>query len=220
MKRKIVYLAAFLGLIFTSCEDRRVENKFKSTEKQQTAKSIRSNVDTVASSNKEFGDTVYNILQAFKNKNQESLNELVSKEYGVIILFRTGVFNEYKHLDKIDFSDPSLQSLSPSADIRDLILKYENLPKFNCGTMEWDKYGLFCDTINKDTLISGTPQNLIKYRGDKIAVSEVKKLKDLEAQSRRVVFAHPGQGFIFYLTLFDGKWYLTAIDRVTTDCSA
>jgi hypothetical protein len=86
--------------------------------------------------------------------------------------------------------------------------------------MEWDKHGLYCDTIQKDTLLSGTPQNLIKYRGDEIADAEVQKLKQLEAKSRRIVLARAGRDFIFYLTLIDNKWYLTAIDRITTDCSA
>lgn len=199
-----------IGLVLISCQ-REKEETSVIKEKPQALKTEAPN---------RFEENVYKVLNAFKIKSDSLVNELINPDKGVMIIYRTGVFNEYRFIRRIDFKKP-VPANFPYPDIaQDLKLQYDELPKFNCGTMEWDKYGLYCDTIRRDTLLSGTPQNLIKYRGDSIPLSEVEKLQKLESNSRRVVLAQHDNSFIFYLTLIDNKWYLTAIDRITTDCSA
>jgi hypothetical protein len=209
-----IFVYLILTLCLFSCKDQNNQPE----PKQKNTKVVTK--DSAIGEGNEFEATISSILKAFETKNDSLANSFVSAEHNVIIIYRTGVFNEYKTIDKIEFSSPFPQNFPyPVITINDK-LKYESLPKFDCGTMEWDKQGLYCDTIHKDTLLSGTPQNLIKYRGDKIADAEVQKLKELEAKSRKVVLAHSDKSLIFYLTLINNKWYLTALDRITTDCSA
>jgi len=83
------------------------------------------------------------------------------------------VFNEYKRIKKIDFRYPVPRMFPyPSFSSKEK-LKYETLPKFDCGEMKWDKYGLYSDTISKNTLLSDTPMYLNKYRGDKIPEGDI-----------------------------------------------
>jgi len=178
------------------------------------------NADKELPNENTFEETAYSVIKAFEQKDEKSLNELVSTKHGVIVLFRTGVFNEYKHIDNVEFKNHVPKTFPYPAITIDKKIVYEDLPRFNCGTMEWSKHGIYCDTIKKDTLLSGTPLNLIKYRGDKISESQVNKFKELEKISRRVILATPKDDFIFHLALIDNKWYLIVIDRITTDCSA
>lgn len=169
----------------------------------------------------DFDDAVSNVLRAFKNKDQKFMDSMFAGGRNVVVIYRNGVFNDYKEIDKINFANPFPENFSYPSPLSDLKLQYGKLPKFSCGTMEWDKTGLFCDTIHKDTLLSGVPQNLKKYRGDTIEELEITRLKQLEKNSRRIVLAGAGsKDLVFYLTRINNRWYLTALDRITTDCSA
>jgi hypothetical protein len=87
--------------------------------------------------------------------------------------------------------------------------------------MKWSKVGLYCDTTKLDTLLSSTAKNLKKWREDDIPDLKIKSFEELEKKSKRIVISDKEGGeLVFYLTLIDNKWYLTILDRVTSDCSA
>lgn len=210
MKIKL-YILIVTIVVLVSCNDKEKNNIVSENEKPLPA---------TTNKQQNFEESVALVLNAFKEQNNTFINKHVHPDKGVMIIYRIGVFNEYTNTDKIDFEYPIPANFPYPIITEEVSLQYEELPDFNCGTMQWSKHGLYCDTIKKDTLLSGTPQNLIKYRGDNIPASEVERLKRLESKSRRVVLAQRDNSLIFYLTLIDKKWYLTAIDRITTDCSA
>jgi len=216
MKSQLLFIVLVSCAVLFSCSEGKKENQSVITARDSILKSTPA--DKKAPS---FEETVYSVLKALEKKDQAALDALTSPKEGFVVVYRSGVFNEYKHLDKVDFSKPVPETFPYPSFVSNEKLKYADLPKFNCGSMEWNKYGLYCDTIHRDTLLSGVPKNLREYRGDKIPDSEVEKLQQLEKNSRRVVLASAkGNDLIFYLTLIGNKWYLTAIDRITTDCSA
>lgn len=170
-----------------------------------------------------FESTVAQVIEAFRVQDDSMLNALISQEAGLTVIYRMGVFDQYEWTDGIDFEKP-IPSYFPYprfAATQDTVLTYETLPEFDCGSMTWDKTGLFCDTTQQDNKLSQTALNLIAYRGDTIPQTEVRRFQQLEEHSRRVVWANNGDDeLIFNLTWIGNRWYLTLIDRVTTDCSA
>jgi hypothetical protein len=104
--------------------------------------------------------------------------------------------------------------------IPSLKIKKEKLPKYSCKYEKWNKIGLYVDTAITDHLLSKTAKNLKKYRDDKISQETINNFIQLENISHRVVMVDiRGNDLIFYLTLIDNKWYLTVLDRVSSDCS-
>ncbi len=171
--------------------------------------------------NNELEKTILQVVTALKEKDTLTLNKLIPKDKGLIVLFRRGVFDEYRKTDKIDFDNPVPEYL-PYFDFSiDYKLSFNSLPTFDCDKMKWSKYGLYCDTTTIDNLLSTTARNLNKYREDNISEFEIKTFEKIEKSSRRIVLAdNDGGELIFYLTLINGKWYLTILDRVSSDCSA
>ncbi len=90
-----------------------------------------------------------------------------------------------------------------------------------CDSENWYKIGLYCDTTQRDDLLSKTALNLNKYRDENIPIKTIQDFKILESKSRRIVLIDNEDGeLIFYITLINNKWYLTILDRVSSDCSA
>jgi hypothetical protein len=165
--------------------------------------------------------TIIEVVKAFKNKDAAMLNKYISKDKGLIVLFRRGTFDEYSKTDSIDFTT-SLPAYMPYSDFEtDFDLKFESIPTFDCDKMKWSKFGLFCDSTKRDNLLSKTASDLKEFRGDSIADEVIKAFVELEKNSRRIVLSDSKGGeLVFYLTLINNKWYFTIIDRVTSDCSA
>ena len=173
--------------------------------------------------NSNFEYTVQQVTVAFCLRSNYMINELVSDKTGLYVLFRRGVYDTYDKVTKFDFEIPVPEYWSyPEYSYRYREVWYESLPIFSCNTEEWSKTGLYCDTLKVDNLLSRTAENLVKYEGDvtNIAPEDIRAYKQLEMKSRRVVLVTEEDSLIFYLTLIDGKWYITILDRVTEDCSA
>jgi hypothetical protein len=168
-----------------------------------------------------LGAAVNGVVSAFRSRDSGRLNRFVHPKRGVVVIYRTGVFNEFKAVSKIDFDHPVPEYFSYPEIKSRAPLRYARLPVYNCERNAWSKTGLFCDLKHRDTLLSATAMNLRDYRGDVITRQTIARFRSLEAQSIRVVLVEAdGRDLVFYLTRIGGRWYLTILDRVTSDCSA
>ena len=158
-------------------------------------------------------------MKAFKEKDASTINSLIPKDKGLIVLFKPGTMNKYGKTDQIDFEKPLPEYLPNYHFVTDYKIKFESLPVYDCEALKWSKYGLYCYSVNIDSLLSGIAVNLNKFGGDSIPESELKNFVDLEKNSRRIVLSEKGE-LVFYLTLINDKWYLTILDTVTSDCGA
>ena len=171
------------------------------------------------SDNLETGIT--EIIKAFDTKDSDLISKYIHPGFGLFVLFRRGIMDEYQRTDKIDFENPIPEYLPYFGFKINLSVDYTSLPSYDCDSGKWSKAGLFCDTLKIDTLLSNTAANLVKWRGDKIDQGEIKTIKKLEKTSHRIVIIDNEEGeLIFHLTLLNGKWYFTILDRVSSDCSA
>lgn len=178
-------------------------------------------IDSFKISANDFDETIITVVKAFKEKDASTLNDLINNDIGLIILFRRGIPDEYEKTDKIDFEQPIPGYLPYSDFSTDYQIKYQSLPLFDCNSMKWSKSGLYCDTIHIDHLLSTIALNLEANKGVTVPESDIEKFIDIENKSRRIVLSDEDGGeLVFYLTMIDDKWYLTILDRVTSDCSA
>ncbi len=165
--------------------------------------------------------TILQTIQAFAEEDSVALNQLIHPQTGLYVIHRPGVFDVYSHTDRIDMAHPVPEYFPYSGFASDQDVKFESWPTYDCGEEVWSKYGLYCDTSQRDHLLSRTAENMKKYELEDVPDSAISALKELEQQSRRVVLADEDKGeLVFYLTLIDQKWYLTILDRVSGDCSA
>ncbi|MEI6123569.1 MAG: hypothetical protein WCQ95_08055 [Bacteroidota bacterium] len=165
--------------------------------------------------------TIVKVAKAFQEKDTAIINSLILKEKGLIVLFRIGTFDQYTQIKTFDFSQLT-PGFAPIASFKtDFKVRFESLPTFDCDKMKWSKSGIYCDTTFRDKLLSETATNLKTYGGDTISAKGIESFVELEKTSRRIVLSDTeGGALVFYLSLIHNKWYLTLLDRVTSDCSA
>jgi len=174
----------------------------------------------VAQSPKEtsFQAAIKDVVQQLAKRDSVGLLKYTDKAVGVYILYRIGVQDHIKHIQRIGFSDSNY----PHAPFYDAVhitkLNYATLPVFDCN--KWTKTGTFVDTNRIDRLLSKTARRWNLYQKKKIPQKTIDSYLNLESLSRRVVIADKnGNDLIFYLSFINNKWYLTMIDKITTDCS-
>lgn len=180
---------------------------------------------TYAQSQKEidFKKACDNVLTSIAKKQAAGLNAYINPTYGVYVLYRIGVPDEYRNLKKLDGNLPfSLEYQTVSApDLRKYSLKHGKLPEYDCGEATWNKRGYFTDSTKRFKSISEIASFHMKYDGVKVSKKEMNAIKYIEQNSRKVIFtSRKADGVIFYMAYINGKWWLSILDTVTTDCSA
>lgn len=172
--------------------------------------------------------TVQKVLQGFQKQDSSTINTLIHKDIGLYVVFRVGVPNVYAQVDGLDFHAPipgylpysSLSNQTLRANRK--VTRYGKLPQFNCDTESWSQNGLSVGNLGQETdLLSDIAMFAKQYDSAEISDEEIATLKNLESKSRRVVLtSQNGDELVFHLSHIEGRWYLTLLDRVTSDCSA
>jgi hypothetical protein len=170
-----------------------------------------------------FTLTVNQIVIAFSKQDSAAIAKFVDKKIGLFQLDRVGVFDHYNHFATLSFSDTTYPQVlfRNSKGILLPSLKYAKLPTWDCEKEVWSKKGLFVDTTKTDHLLSKICEDRNKYVPDNIPNKTVQYFYDLENKSRRIVLFDSAKiELVFYLSYLNGKWVLTIIDNVSSDCSA
>ena len=170
----------------------------------------------------QFKTTVQKIVAAFSKQDSASVSKYINKEIGLYQLDRVGVFDHYNHFTTVSFSDKTYPQIlfTQSKNIQPLPLKYTRLPTWSCDKGAWSKKGLFVDTTRTDHLVSNICKDRNKLVPDTIPTKTIQFFYRLENKSRRLVlYDNNGIELIIYLSFLNGKWFLTIVDNVTSDCS-
>jgi len=175
-------------------------------------------------------DVIIKTIKAYQSQNEKTLNKLILKKFGLAFVYRRGVMDQFDIADKISFDEPIPEYWLNCENIilTNYKIHFGKLPIFSCDTEKWNRpSGIYCDTINRSNRLS----YIAKFRNENFesnySVTEIKKFKEIEKKigCKVIVISKVGEvyhhpdAFIFYLTLHEGKWYLTIIERFEP-CSA
>ena len=170
----------------------------------------------------DFKKACNSVLLSISKKQALGLNSYINPTYGVYVLYRIGVPDEYQNLKKLDGNPPfSFETQTASvSDLKKYSLKYGKLPVYDCDKGKWNKKGCVSDSTKRFKSISEIAAFHMKYDGVKVSKKSMDAIKYIEQNSRKVIFTgSKGEGVIFYLAYINGKWWLSILDTVTTDCS-
>ena len=169
-----------------------------------------------------FAETSKGVIDAFSNQDSSALAKFIDSKIGVYHLCRGNTFLSYIHLNTVSFSSPGrfVSQLIDCCNIHYFPLQYTALPKWLCDSEAWNKEGLFEDTTTIDHKISAGCKFKRKYQPEDVSLKTIHLFWDLELRSRRIVLQDDqSKENVFYLTYTNNKWYLTIIDKATSDCS-
>jgi hypothetical protein len=168
-----------------------------------------------------FKIAVKDVILKLSKQDSACITKYIDARTGVYILYRIGIRDMYVNYKTFDFSNQPTPDSPFYGKAEYTTLKYETLPKFDCGNRTWSDTGTFVDTTITDHLLSKTAKWLVKNFDEEISKKTIAYFMALEQNSRRIIVAKNNESeVIFYLTYFNNKWYLTIIDKLTTDCSA
>ena len=170
--------------------------------------------------------TAIKVIRAFEQKDSATINQLIYKKQGLVIIHNPGAISRYEIINELSFDKP-VPTYQPyeynitvdNNSATDYTLKYETLPEFSCDTEEWDKTGFYCDTLKRDNTLSSIAKLLREFETaeeDEAKMdAEIVRFKEMEKNSHRIILLTDNAELTFHLTLIDGKWYLSIFDRVT-----
>jgi hypothetical protein len=180
---------------------------------------------------KSFQETVRKVMVALQTNDEKTLNSLILERWGIAIVSRPGAMDEFSVYDTISMNEnPSGYTVTLGEMLRgnlaaDQDIRFENLPVMDCGEEKWDKTnGVYCDinqSIDRLSAIAALTNEI--YESEQFSSNETRKFKEIEASSRQVTAIGTGEHphvLAFYLTCWNGKWYLTIIDLTVGFCGA
>lgn len=168
-----------------------------------------------------FTLTVKQVVIAFSKQDSSTISKFINKKIGLYQLDRVGVFDHYNHFATLSFSDTTYPQIlfRETKGIQLFSVKYTKLPTWDCDKEAWSKKGLFVDTSETDHLLSKICKDRNKDVPGSISNKTIQYFYDLENKSRRIVLFDNKTELVFYLSYLNGKWFLTIIDNLSSDCS-
>ena len=96
--------------------------------------------------------------------------------------------------------------------------KYEEFPRYNCETLEWNKYGIFVATKYGSILngIIENPQN--KVEGKIYSEDEIGIVKNIDKITKSVISTKKDGDIDFGIAKIKGKYIITYLDIHESYC--
>jgi hypothetical protein len=161
-------------------------------------------------------DAIIRTVKAYQNKDEKILNSLILKNFGIALIYKPGAIDLIAISGKLPFGEPlSSQYWTFDTVSTDYKVHFEELPVYDCGEEKWNKPpGIYCDTINRSKTLSSVAKIGNEYEYSNHSAAEIKKFEDIDLVSHRIIVSgNNGNTFVFSLTFWQNKWYLTVIDR-------
>lgn len=212
IKNWIVGLS-ILSFVLGACNQKRN----KSQEEKKDSVTVVS-PQTVEEQN-ELSDVITRFVRAYASKDNAKANALIHPDLGIYIIYRPGAADTFVRLDSLDFSRPVPEVFDYPDITYDYVLTYEKLPTFDCGTEKWDKTGFFCDTTSHPNQLSNIAAFEDEFDEDKFSEEDLVILEKGEQESYRVILTTT-EPLIFHVRKYQGKWYVTTLDRAYAGCDA
>lgn len=168
--------------------------------------------------------TAVQVLQALAKRDSAALSRFINPELGIWMIHRPGAIDYIEHGFTVS-PPPKIQYpwvMGPFKQLEKTAVLTKGLNKFSCDSNVWQKIGfLYCDTCN-DNKLAIIQDFMIEW---KLAeVTENQKKLAAKALNGDVKFWYvedrTERGLVFHLTELNGKWWLTILNFVESDCGA
>ena len=183
-----------------------------------------------------FETRLKQLLDTLETRGYEALEDFIHPQTGLYVTSRLGAYPTYSHhYSARDFRNwyqsyypnPAPQAFCKSCAFASYTLKQNLPPYFDliCGGMEEevpDENVLYVDDTSDQTYLTGwflyysqiMRDNFVDWRP--IPDTVLNEIEFIESNSYRI--AAVNHEFVIYMTLIDGKWYLTVL--ASTNCDA
>ncbi|MFZ4862414.1 hypothetical protein ACL9RF_09525 [Sphingobacterium sp. Mn56C] len=158
-------------------------------------------------------------VKAYSSKDAKKVNSYVHPELGLTIIYRPGVADHFTKVSGIDFDKPVPENFPYPILTNSYALKYEKLPEYDCGTEKWDKFGFFCDTTSHPNQVSTIVAFQKEFNEQVVSAKELQDIEANEEHSYRVIITL-SDPLVFHVQNFNGRWYITTLDRAYAGCDA
>ena len=160
-------------------------------------------------------------VMALSKQDSVAVNKLLNPAVGFYLIHNNGAFNAYYATNVISFNfNYPLTLLKNTLGLKNMPLKKGSLPTYSCDTEKWNKLGAFYTPTTPAFTLSNICEMRNKYVPDNIPQSTINSFKTLEKNSRLIYIINKSKSLIMLVTFVNNKWYLTAVDDATGDCSA
>ncbi|MBK8805220.1 MAG: hypothetical protein IPO21_00665 [Bacteroidales bacterium] len=171
----------------------------------------------------DFESEVNQIIKEFKSRDTALINQCIHPKFGMVAIYCKGMMsiNGLVRLHEYVF-DKNQKELYDYEDFEiDSTFQYEENPVFDCDSGLWNKTGLFCDKKYRDNLLSHSTYKLVDFGVENNYINSdiIKEYEKIEKKSIKIFLVdNSGGKFIFYVSKYKGKWYVTIIDEVARYC--
>ena len=221
-----IFIAGMTGCSLVSFNNTPVSNTSVSKVKEVVIKKekivyIREDVS------KELEVRIHAIIHAMSRNDLTLINNnFINKDFGFYNMFKVEgneVFTEQKVIYNI--VEEETEELSHlikrvSKNFNKLKILHKDI-KFNCSPNDDALYGWNGDGVYIKEYVNPMLSNLMtdinKYQKDKYSREDLLKAKLIELTSYKVILT---PALSFTITKLDNLWYITSMDRITTDCSS
>ena len=212
MYKYILGLSAGLMLL-ASCDS--------TTTKQTDQKkdSVAVVVPTTQEETNSLSEVITKFVRAYVNKDNEKVNALIHPELGLTVIYRPGASDTFSKVTTFDFAKPIPEYFAYPSIANDYVLTYEKLPNYDCGTEKWDKVGFYCDTTSHPLQLSNIAAFEDEFEEDKFSDEDLDNIEKSEQESYRIILTTDNP-LIFHVRQYQGKWYVTTLDRAYAGCDA
>jgi len=198
------------------------EKSAEQLQKEAEAEAAAVAAEAEATRKMAFEEAVVQIVKLFQKEDTEALNKLLLPNFGIAFLSTPGIYPFFNVSEKISSSEAR-----GIGDLTSYKIHYEEEPSFDCNKMEQENewkfnkpQGIYSDTT-RTGLLSGIAKLMNECCEGNRTAAEIKKLEGIDGNSRSVfVVDKDGSVLDFFLTLREGKWYLSVFRTDYDPCGA
>lgn len=211
--KKLFFILIAAVTIFIAC------NQSNKQIQKGTLDTVSQVVPTTPKEIQNISEVITRFVRGYVSRENGKVNPLIHPDLGLTIIYRPGAMDTFVKIDSMDFNSPIPDYYAYPPLVNEYALTFDTLPKFDCGTEKWDKQGFICDTTmhpNQLTQIALFENEFNDGNHSKEILEEIKKN---ENASFRVIVTSKDP-LIFHVQSYQGKWYVTVLDRAYAGCDA
>lgn len=194
-------------------------NQGNKSSKTDSKDSVSSVVPTSPEEEQNLSEVITRFARAYASKDNAKANQLIHPDLGIYIIYRPGAVDNFVKMDSLDFQAP-IPSFYAYTDLEhDYALTYDKLPTIDCGDFTWDKVGFICDTTSRPQQLLNIAKFANEFNEGEYTDADLQQLENAGKQSFRVIITAE-EPLIFHVQHYQGKWYVSLLDRAYANCDA